>query len=510
MKKTNFYILMLLLLTSCSDFLDDYSQDLVVTKSVSDFDEILLGSAYLPSVEIKQLRSGGVAWWLNILDDDINTPRRSVATSGLNGEMDQSYYGYTTWQLEVGRNYSGSRIVADDATWKQLYERINVTNIILDEIDTKPINNEQDRLMALRIKGEAHFLRGQFYLTLVNLYANAYKPGAAEQTLGVPLKLTSFVEHNKELGNQFERAPVSEVYKQIVSDLDLAIDYLTQSPQKNPRYRASKEASLLLLSRVYLYMQEWEKAKETANSLLNLPIAMMNYISLEQSGLAIDNQNPEILFSQGALNIQTAFSAEPGDFCISADLYNSYLDTDYRKRIFFKKINQSDSVSLNRKYRQELHRSAYSDLFMLRSVEAYLNIAEACAMLGENTEASNWLNKLKSNRIAGYLNPIYTAENIVAEVREERRRELCLEGHRWFDLRRYAANITAPFSKTIQRVFVVYNWNGKNEFLSSEVYELLPNDPAYTFSIPKSVLEFDRTMPDNPREKRNLTRTLNN
>ena len=38
--------------TSCSDFLEAYSQDMVIPSTVTDLDEVLLGSVYIPSQEI--------------------------------------------------------------------------------------------------------------------------------------------------------------------------------------------------------------------------------------------------------------------------------------------------------------------------------------------------------------------------------------------------------------------------------------------------------------------------
>ena len=112
----------------------------------------------------------------------------------------------------------------------------------------------------MRVRGETHFLRAQFYFLLVNIYAQAYDPENAETTLGIPLKLTGYVEHDKDKASQFERVSVAKVYEQIVKDLKAAVDYFTQSPQTRLFYRASGEASLLLLSRVYLYMQDWKNA----------------------------------------------------------------------------------------------------------------------------------------------------------------------------------------------------------------------------------------------------------
>lgn len=46
----------------------------------------------------------------------------------------------------------------------------------------------------------------------------------------------------------------------------------------------------------------------------------------------------------------------------------------------------------------------------------------------------------------------------------------------------------APLRKAIERVFAVYDWDSKMKFMRGEVFRLEIDDPAYVFSIPKSVL----------------------
>lgn len=502
MMKNYISIFILLLFTSCGDFLDDYSQDLVVPKTITDLNEVMLGSGYLNSYEVKELYNGSICWQLNILDDDINTVIASVAQKGFQA-MHPYYYGYTTWQMEVGRDYDGKSLTADNANWDFLYQRINTMNILLHEMEENiTLNTEQDQKDAIRLKGECLFLRGQFYLMLVNMYAKAYAPSTAATELGVPLKLTYYVEHDKDKDTQFKRASVAEVYSQIVKDLKESVACFTESPQTKGFYRASKGAALLLLSRVYLYMQDWENAELTAKELLAENNALLNFESIVEEGYAISESSPEILFSQGALSLASDFSGAGGDFCVSKDLYNLYDTTDYRKEIYFGKSVSSDSVSLNRKYKMGLQRSRVSDVFTLRTAEGYLNAAEACAMQGDATGASDWLNQLRRKRVMNYVDVQYGADEVIDQVRTERRKELCLEGHRWFDLRRYAVCEKAPMKKVIERVYAVYDWDGRNEFMYAEVYELQKDDPAYVFAIPKSVLEFDTGMPDNIREKR--------
>ena len=69
-----------------------------------------------------------------------------------------------------------------------------------------------------------------------------------------------------------------------------------------------------------------------------------------------------------------------------------------------------------------------------RSVILYLKmnmtLKEACY------EALNDL-RVKRLSVEQYANSEESGADLIKLIREERERELCLEGHRWFDLRRY-------------------------------------------------------------------------
>lgn len=494
-------ISLICVLSSCSKFLDDYSQDLVIPQSVSDFDELLLGNGYLHRKQVSELRAGGLIWWLQILDDDSNTVTEASAVRGL-FEMDSYYYGYTTWQFEVGRSYDQLSLRDDNADWDDLYKRINSLNIILEEIENMPQDNESDKKDAHRIKGEAQFLRAQFYLTLVNLYAPMYNPNTANNILGVPLKLTSFVEHDNSKEAQFERASVASVYTQIIKDLEESVVNFEQGSKNKGTYRASKEAAMLLLSRVYLYTQDWAKAKELGLRVIDSNGSLQNYAFIAEDEVAISENNDEIIFTQGPLNVQNMFTARGGDFCVTKELYDTYSTNDYRKALFFNKSSFTDSIAISRKFKKELHISPVSDLFLLRTSEAYLNTIEALAMIGEVQQAKDLLATFRTYRMSDPIINSTSEEELIAEIREERRKEFCFEGHRWFDLRRYAQANKHSFNKEIIRSFTVYNWNDKNKAIKVELYKLNVDDLAYTFAIPKLVIDFDRGMPNNERELR--------
>ena len=165
--------LLALTTVSCDDFLDQYSQDLVVAKSVTDLNELLVGDVYLRSHEVNKGMNAGVYGFVNALDDDINTTGTSQQGNIANTAWTHTLaplYGYFTWQQDVRYNYGATNKAGDDATWKTLYSRISHANNIIDIVDEMPHATKEDEALYHRVKGEAHFARAQFYLALANLY----------------------------------------------------------------------------------------------------------------------------------------------------------------------------------------------------------------------------------------------------------------------------------------------------------------------------------------------------
>lgn len=506
------YTLTLFLFCSCSNFLKEYSQDLVVVKTVSDLDEILLGSAYLPSFPVGESGSqlftlSNCGAFLNLMDDDINgviTMFGNLQWSATSGQI----FGYTTWQQEVGHNWNQTSTTDDSQTWYEAYNKINAANIILDELDKLNPEMPKEIAMATRVRGEALFIRAQMYFLLANLYSKAYVPSLAAQTECVPLKLTGYVEYDPATLGKFKRDTQSKVYNQIVEDLRLSVDCLTESPQGKPLHRASAAVASLLLSRVYMYMQDWENAKIYAKRAYGVENELTNLETY--TGDFMVESNPEILFSQGTLHIQGLIKADGGDLCVSKNLLSLYdQENDFRYKRFFSVKGQTDSMAAAPKYSLYVHKSHVSDVFTFRTAEIYLNCAEACAMLGD-AEANSYLNDLRRSRIADYVPQTYSGEELINQVRQERRKELCIEGHRWFDLRRYAVSEKFPYTKDIQRVFGIYDNDNKILFQYAKVYQILAHSSSYTLPIPRAVLDRDRPlMTDNPRDMNDYVGIIN-
>ena len=153
-------------------------------------------------------------------------------------------YEATTYTMNDGLKNVGT-------LWMVGYKIIYMANQVLETLDaSKPENNQ--------LLGEAYFMRGMMHLHMVTLYAKPYSHG--RDNLGVPLRTSCGA-------GTITRASVGEVYDQIVADLRKAADLMGKS--RGDAGYPCKEAALGLLSRVYLYMEEYDKCIAAVDEALN-------------------------------------------------------------------------------------------------------------------------------------------------------------------------------------------------------------------------------------------------
>ena len=522
MKKILGIFCITLLLGSCSSFLEEYSQDLSKVESYTDLDEVLLGEAYLPvgriwsansmlKVENKYFQTA------HYMSDEL-TAFSWDDRGDINGVQDEMF-GWHTWQQDVGLNAEGSSRNAEDEDWNKAYHCINICNMVIDAIDEQHAANEEQKLEKSRIKGEAHFLRALYYFTLVNMYGKPYSPENLSAP-SIPIKLSPVVEDKEYTTNT-----VGETYNQILKDLDEADTCLINTTIKNRPYRADITAVYLLKSRTYLYMQNWKKAYEYAQKALAKNDNLLDLNTLSSgSGDVLTKSSPETIFSMGghllasSIYQQRRFSYGKWVACpvytISDDLVSAFREgendlrmqyyimkdiigggwdfTGYMNAWVFKKVAGWENLG----YKE------VSDQFLFRTAEAYLNAAEAAAYMGEEGIARTLLKALRDKRLINSTMPTESGESLVTLIREERQCELCLEGHRWYDLRRYLVCEKYPYSKTITHYYTSFDYNGP---LYTKRYMLETNDPAYTLALPKEVLDFQNNLGTNHRPTRTST-----
>lgn len=509
-----------LILTSCSDFLEEHSQDTIYVRTAESLEELLLGEGYM-AVETTTSEISGTNFYypyIHFMTDDTQESVTYAAGGGNHRKfITDNIFGYYTYQPRVGVNYTNTSWANESKTWERLYKHINVVNNVFDTEVNLP-EAERNSEKCRQVLGEAHFLRRAYYFILVNLYGKPYTKETAATDPGVPLKLQGAI-----LDKVFVREPVAKVYEQIVSDLKEAERYLSTTPKPDIIYQADSTAVHLLLSRVFLYMQDWEQAAKYAQKVIDARPELVELNGFTGGFLA--KNSVETIFSMGSNVLAQGIYYNCGAFRISDDLYNSYGDNDLRKTIFMWKHGEfigytkvarrelttstppapTDAGYYTSYYSNNTTRSEVSGNFLLRTAEAYLNLAEAKAYLGEEISARKALEDLRIKRIDAnkYEALNLSGKDLVDQIRLERRLELCLEGHRWFDLRRYMVCEKYPESKPITQTFTVYANNYVFSNGEKRSYTLEAYDDAYTFAIPQEVIDFNTGMEQNPRPERN-------
>jgi len=511
------YTSLIIILSSCSSFLKEYSQDTDYVRSWKDLDELLIGDCYLPIEEYtgtNMLNTTGS--WINLLTDEIEEYQSTSNSAIMNGDEREKCFGYFTWQQHVGENEKLTSFFAENETWTKIYRHINVANNILASVEDVPSTKESDIQGIHKVKGEAHFLRAYYYFWLANCYGKPYNANTSAEDLCVPIKTSAMVEDKK-----FSRNTVEEVYQLIIDDLNAAEEHLTAyTTPKVSIYRADKTACHLLQSRVYLYMQQWTKAAEYAKKVMDEHPALEDLNTTSEKFSV--KSNPENIFSMGGNTTQNLFCNSPFAFSVSNELYSSYSEADLRKKQWYYRKGQfigpirttlnigqtaydfSAEDFYSRAYQSNRHTYEVSGLFLMRSAEAYLNYAEAEAYLGHETEALEAINTLRKNRISANAQSSvsYTGNSLISFIRKERRLEMPLEGHRWFDLRRYTVCEVMPESKEISHEWTYYSSHTSAKKIEVRRFTLLAFDEAYTLPIPREVIEFNTGMADNIRPVR--------
>ncbi|MGN6416011.1 MAG: RagB/SusD family nutrient uptake outer membrane protein [Pseudobacter sp.] len=450
-------------------------------ETAADLNEVLIGDAYI-GIGTSDIQTN----LFHISDDDID-----VGIPTVNYQLFFEH-GIQYWQDEPRINSAGE-VSRTDSYYNTVYAKIARINTIIFEADRLLTKGEPVAVIN-RIRGEAHFLRALYYYTLVNLYGKPYRPSTAQADPGVPLKISP------DITSQFvSRSSVKDVYDQIIRDLEIADTHLSGNPAVSD-LRASGAAVAGLLSRMHLYMENYEKSILYADRVIALnQYKMTDLNESPANSVFLKRSSREVIFTMGGNNMGSRMEMNmevPASYhiLVSGNLYNSFDAKDLRLQAFFK-INSKGSIrSLKKGVGGNSQADDVSDKYSLRLSEMYLNKAEALAALERSGEAGAAIQPLLKCRFKPADIPQWqdSGADLMQKIREERRRELCFEGQRWFDLRRYGVNEKYPFGKSTTHKSVKFTGTG---YITDGYYELGPyaqDEAAYTLPIADDEIEFNQ------------------
>lgn len=368
--------------------------------------------------------------------------------------------------------------------YRAKYQGIARCNLALEKIEI--VDPDADLTESRRdcLLGEAHFLRAFYYFQLVRIFG------------GVPL--VDFVIDSSDRWVQ-PRASVDEVYAHIVNDLIIAEGLLWNKNQYSAEDlgRVTKGAAQALLCKVYLYMKDYNNAyiwgqKFVSEQYGSKYTLCANYFD----NFTLDGENgPESVFEVQYMEDPTSDYGEGYGFTRGTfstvlcrprlgvlgvegwgwnhptqNLYNEYEYGDPRRDYTIgvpdeglwdeEEINYLGSPYYNRKLSYinadgtvpsiAHHSRSPLNYRLIRAADVLLLYAEAALESGKDIDGAKWAleevrsrarnNSTVANALPsfpdynGYTN---STESLRQAIRHERRVELAMEGHRWFDLVRW-------------------------------------------------------------------------
>ena len=167
--------------------------------------------------------------------------------------------------------------------WWMAYKICFSVNNVIEQYEEGK-SDAMDQLL-----GEAYYLRAQSLFHMVTMCAKPYVMG--RDNLGVVIRTSTNTTETK-------RATVGECYDQVVADLIKAAELMKQSAKRGNGGYACHNTALGLLSRVYLYMGEWDKVISTIKDMGITNAASFDaYLEKDFANYYInDRDNKETLF----------------------------------------------------------------------------------------------------------------------------------------------------------------------------------------------------------------------
>ncbi|GAA3929637.1 RagB/SusD family nutrient uptake outer membrane protein [Chitinophaga oryziterrae] len=507
----------LLSLSSCSKFLEEYTTDQKYASTTADLESLMIGEAFFPNVQLSiysqatlsDLSSDQAVFapWLHVMDDDSETFLADyVETSQATPLYKLS--GFHNWSQAPAIDILNA--TWEETAWRKLYKRIGALNAILFQAAKLAATTAPDEQLK-HIRGEAYFLRGYYYFMLQNIYGSPYRKSTAATDEGVPVKISEKIDDQ-----YFTRDNNEKVYNQIIADLNEAATYL-QDYNPDNRIRVGIATVKALQSRVYLYTEQYDKVVEVLKDFesmgysltdLNQYVAGTSF-SYRGSSEAIFTMSSYVIpgvFMNDSLSAWSGNDNRASAFKASDDLMSTYDTADLRRDAFFIRATKSKAwlPAKYRDYNKYNDPAQVSCIFYIRYAEVVLNRAEALAMMGSDGEARVELENLRMKRFRNASADQIPSSNeaLVDFIRAERRRELCFEGQRWFDLRRYTVNSKYPLPSTFTIRHPAYSYDAQSNThtqVGNYILKSITEDgPAWQVPIPDYAIEFNRGSLKNP------------
>ena len=343
--------------------------------------------------------------------------------------------------------------------WNDMYTGITRSNSALERMSEYQFT---DMNLGTRLEAETRFLRAYYYFNLVRLYGDV--PFIDEA-------LTNFSSIDDVVNaSAVPRTSTETIYQAIISDLQFAAANLStlEDMRGTPDMgRASQEAANTVLGLVYLTRGDYADAETTL-----LQVEGSSGLELTPDYSCVTGSNTieaifEIQFAGESASSRQALAnaivpkgapgispEEPtGNIYAELRFFHSFDTADARYKAFFRTSYEDDGTVNWWQFAEPMpHFKKYEDPDddtspinqpLFRYADLLLMIAEAKVQNGKPvSEAEPYINQVRNRAGIPDITTGLTPEQFMDSLFVERNKELCLEGHEFFDAKRFGKLIS--------------------------------------------------------------------
>lgn len=361
-------------------------------------------------------------------------------------------------------------------TWQEQYKIIRACNFVIEEVDKYKSENPNK---AADIKGKAYAVRALVHFRLVNIFAQAYNFTPEASHPGVPYITAS------DITATYSRQTVAEVYNKIIADLTEGIA-LMPATVADCRIM-SAPAAKAILARVYLFKEDYTNAKKLAIEL-----------SQQFPLMTIPQGYPNDLFkNKPPGQTEIILQATPVQMGGFLGLFLQY---------YFSHTASNDIGNLLREYPNDIRSTWVKDTIgqlavtkfpggvagglyffpegdyyspISRSSEIFLTAAEASAKTGDEINAKAFLNAVRQRADPTLQEITPTGQALLDSIYKERRKELCFEGLRMYDLQRW--------KKDVQRIDVLPGHQSRLPYPNNKAISPIPGSDVRMMGLQQNI-----------------------
>jgi len=431
--------------------------------------------------------------------------------------------------------FHGWTVKAENDVIKEVYHSYYAAlldaNIVIDKIPTLKVNDD-DKAQLDVFLGDAYFARAFYNFNLALRWAMPYNEATANTDLGIALETKPFDLEKP------ARATNSQTYSLILEDLKKAESFLSLVKGKEGNEEISRDVVIALRSRVYLYMGNMEKALEESEKLINFNTYPLIDALPEGMKDPEGKTNPFVEMWQldnGKEQIWLPYVNKPNEIPTTISLYGADMGTwqywkekgvdnkDFNRptylptgTVMYQLFNDENDrripayfedcyTTINDKEDQAVvfviskfkgnpkHKTLDSEHWggyvpngicspkPFRIAEQYLIASEAAFETKDESKAMFYLNILKKSRGLKEIN--LKGEELLNAIRQEKAREMCFEGFRLWDLRRWHMPVNERVRQGMVKEHIV-----PARFFSSDFdfFKSIPADnPKFVWGFPR-------------------------